>query len=158
MAGPTNTNNAIIQDTPLPVQQDSPLFAIPLDIVIEILKRMNPQDVMNCNLVCRKLKQIFSNDFVWIRLLDEHFPLYRANKEIENFQEIYKRECGFPNFADRLFACHPFQKYLAKMSSSFIVSDDNLICSRYRRSEIEVWNINTQKCVATLEGHTMLST
>lgn len=135
---------------------------MPLEIVIEILKRMDPQDVISCNLLCKQLQQIFTNDTVWKELFNEHFAFYLSPKEDDTLQVVYENEYRrhlVPvnrfrlNFANRLFVSNPFQERLKEMGPCFIVSDGKLICSPHESSMIEVWDINTHTRTAVLYDH-----
>src|ERR1700683_2771167 len=86
----TATNNLLTNTPSNSTQQTFSIQEMPLDVVLEILKRVKWNDVGACQLTCKSWNQLFSNDGTWRALLEGHFPYYRIPKELQNFKEAYQ--------------------------------------------------------------------
>jgi hypothetical protein len=145
-------NHSLPNNQLVSIQQNSPLLEMPLDVILEIFKRLWPQDFLQvCQSTCQQWNQIFSDDMVWRNLLQNHFPYYRIPTEMRNFQKGYKLH-NF-NLTHGVYASHslesvdrpPFLILGASEGKLFTCSKDNTI---------KIWDLNTNTCLATLAGHT----
>jgi hypothetical protein len=69
-------NNSNLSRQSAVINQESPLFRLPLELIISILKSLSIKDVISCNLLCKKLNRILSLDEeeVCRNLFRCHFP------------------------------------------------------------------------------------
>src|SRR5271165_3149692 len=74
--------------------QELALCRLPQDIIIEILKRLNAQDLSACRQISREWNQMMKgNEALWTNLFSRHFP----NQYSRNAQNIRSFEAAYQN-------------------------------------------------------------
>ncbi len=143
---PTNSSNPSTSSAV--VQQNPPLLRLPLELVIEILTRLNGEDNRACRSICKQWSQLLSGEVVWRSLFEKHFPHINSTK-IENFQEAYK--LLYSNFMNGVYASHTLKGHSRLINS--IVTFDGGFISGSDDGTIKIWDLETFTCIKTLEGH-----
>jgi WD40 repeat protein len=149
MTNPINnpTNSCSPSTSSAVIRQNSPLLRLPLELVIEILTRLNGQDNRACRLLCKQWDQVLNRGDVWQSLFEKHFPDINSTK-IENFQEAYKLRS---NLTNGVYTSHTLKGHCSKIKS--IVIFDGGFVSGSSDGTIKIWDLKTLTCTATLEGH-----
>jgi WD40 repeat protein len=144
---PTNSCNSFTSSDV--VQQNFPLSDLPIELVIEILTRLNGADIRDCRLICKQGNQILSREDVWRSLFEKHFPHINSTK-IKNFQEAYK--LFYSNLTNGICTSNNLKRYYGGIRS--IVTFDGGFISGSGNGEISIWDLKTLARRATLKGHT----
>lgn len=142
-----STQVASTQGTLIPIQQ-SPLLQMPNETLTEIFKRMRPVDIGTCQMVCKRFYSLFSQNDVWKKLFENHFPnRIVIPNEINNFQKAYK---------DRLYNLHKGCFSLQFVGGPKTTHRANALAGRFFYSTydgIEAWDLITKTKIGKLSGN-----
>ena len=142
---PTNSSNPSTSSAV--IRRNSQLLELPLELVIEILTRLNGEDNRACRLLCKQWNQILNREDVWQSLFEKHFPDINSEK-IKNFQEAYKL---YLNLTNGVCTSRTLEGHHSGIKS--IVTFDGGFVSGSGDKTIKIWDLKTLTCKATLEGH-----
>ncbi len=147
-------SNCINHTEFVPVQQNSLILDMPLDVVVEIFKHLRAQESGTCRLVCHQWKQMFGDNAICQKLLENHFPFYRIPKGMTNFQEAYQALFKLnSNFTNGVYADYSIDLDPEGSGISSLFISDGMLFTGDREGKIKIWDLDTKTCIKTLDVH-----
>ncbi len=145
-------SNCINHTEFVPVQQNSLILDMPLDVVVEIFKHLRAQESGTCRLVCHQWKQMFGDNAICRKLLENHFPLYRIPKGITNFQEAYQDQC-YPRVITGIYADYTIDLDPEGSGITSLFISGGMLFTGDKQGKIKIWDLDTKACIKTLDVH-----
>lgn len=140
------------------VQQDSLLFELPEEVILEILGYLPPKQIGRASKVCRDLHRLADDGWLWRSLCQASFPFCSVDKYGKNWKwcyigrsNIHKgwQEGKAGDFTVTTLRGH--QNYI----SSFALYRNNIV-SASADCNVKVWKADHAAPLNTLVGHTAL--
>lgn len=122
--------------------------SFPIELVIEMIKRLHAQEIGMMKLISRQWDQMLKRDDLWQKLFYNSFPLLHSIK-IKNFQETYLRI--YSNPAKGVYATRILARNKHGICSLFI--SDGKLFSGDSKGGIGIWDLDTGAYLDSLKGH-----
>ncbi len=148
----TSPQAAIQPFTQTPVAPQFGLVNLPPDVLINILRMLPIQQFGALNQTCRQFCFITRNHPLTL-LLSQHFPNFKKTDPNQTDLEALKeRQFIIPNLTNGVYTSHTLQGYNCQVFCSLSLDGQRLF-SGSDDNTIKIWDLNTNTCTATLEGH-----
>jgi len=138
----------------LNIQDRSPLAKLPIGAILKILSFLNPEDISAVSLSCRGLHAVSQDDHLWRSLFNSRFPtplptVMAKGACLKAYQKWHRVH---PNLTNGVYALELLIEHKVYITSLLWV-DGHLISGSWDHT-IKIWDLNSRKCIRTLEGHT----
>ncbi len=134
-----------------PAPQSSGLVNLPEDVFFKILKMLSIQEFGCLNQTCRQICLNTRNQPP-IVLLNHYFPNFHKTDPNQTDLEALKEQYFISsNLKKGVYASHALPKLNGPVRS--LVLDGRRLYSGSDKGTIEIWDLDTTKCIVTLQGH-----
>ncbi|MBS0604661.1 MAG: WD40 repeat domain-containing protein [Verrucomicrobia bacterium] len=143
----TNTTTHSKATTP----QSSGLVNLPSEILVKILEMLSIREFGSMNRTCHQISWVTTNDAPF-HLLTHFFPNFRKTDPNQTYLEALKEgHITNSNLAKGVYVSHILEEN--NMIQGPLASDGQRLIFSSRDYSIKVWDLNTNTCTATLQGH-----
>ncbi|MBS0604675.1 MAG: WD40 repeat domain-containing protein [Verrucomicrobia bacterium] len=134
-----------------PAQQSSGLANLPVDVLIKILEMLSIEQFGLLNQTCSQIYLSTTNHPLTL-LLSKHFPNFRKTDPNQADLEALKEQYFIAsNLTKGVYLSETLQGH-NKIVSSLALNRQKLISGSYDNT-INIWDLNTNTCIATLQEH-----
>jgi len=140
-----------VQDVP----QESIIYELPSEVLVEIFMRLPPKDLGRLGLVSHYVRDVSEDNWVWRQLCKERFPFAQVSRYGNSWKRCYavrhKSQNGWEGGRPGDFKMTPLRAHKGYVSA-FDYYRNNVVSGSADKT-LQIWSVNNAKPLHALTGH-----